>query len=190
MSHSTIDRVVDAEWRMFARVRSARYASCQTAPDKFKAIRSSLFATWTQPMLESYLCDLERADSKGRNLLAEKYARMDDQIPPLSESPLIDIIVTIESNWHEELGRNYPALYERCCRGMDETGDGRNFGVYLGCELETYGERTLQLYFENIGQAVATDRNLAVEALECLVRKNGYRDLAHAESVIEGGEPA
>lgn len=188
MSDSTIDRVLDAEWRMFARVRSARHAPCQSAPDKFKAIRASLFATWTRPMLDSYLGDLERADSRGRNLLAEKYARMDDQIPRLSESPLIDIIVTIESNWHEELRRNYPALYDRCCRGMDETGDGRNFGVYLGCELETYGDRTLELYFENIGAAVAAGRNLAVEALECLVRRNGYRDLDHAERVIEGGD--
>jgi hypothetical protein len=180
--------VLDAEWRMFVRVRSARHAPCQNAPDNFKAIRSSIFETWTQPMLESYIDDLERAESSGRNLLAEKYARMNNQIPPLSDSPLIDVIVTIESNWQEDLGRRYPALYRRCCRSMDETGDGRNFGVYLGCELETYGDRTLRLYFENIESAVAENRNLAVGALERLVRKNGYRDLDHAESVLACGE--
>lgn len=70
---------------------------------------------------------------------------------------------------------------------MDETGDGRNFGIYLGCELETYGDRTLQLYFENIEMAIATNRNLAVEALERLARKNGYLNLEHAESVLDGG---
>lgn len=139
-------------------------------------------------MLESYLNDLLEADSKGRNLLAEKYARMDNQIPPLSNNPLIDIIVTIEGNWQEELERRYPALYRRCCRSMDETGDGRNFGVYLGCELETYSNHTLKLYFANIETALAANRNLAVEALHQLVLKNGFRDLDHAEAVLKNGE--
>lgn len=172
---------------MFVGVRSAQDAPCQRAPDNFKSIRSSLFEIWTEPMLQSYLSDLERAESVGRNLLAEKYARMDNQIPPLSNNPLIDIVVTIESNWQEDLARRYPALYNRCCRSMDETGDGRNFGIYLGCELETYGDRTLQLYFENIEMAIVTNRNLAVEALERLARKNGYLNLEHAESVLDGG---
>lgn len=185
MSTTLLDHVLEAEWRMFVRVRSARHAPCQSAPDNFKTIRSSLFETWTQEMLASYLADLEQAEAEGRNLLAEKYARMDNLIPPLSNSPLIDIIVTMESNWQEELERRYPALYRRCCRSMDETGDGRNFGIYLGCELETYGDHTLQLYFENIEAAIAANRNLAVEALHRLVRMNGYRDLDHAESVLE-----
>ncbi|MCK9988620.1 MAG: hypothetical protein AzoDbin1_05092 [Azoarcus sp.] len=190
MNSYLLDRVLEAEWQMFVRVRSARHAPCQSAPDNFKTIRSSLFETWTRPMLASYLADLEQAEAVGRNLLAEKYARMDDLIPPLSDSPLIDIIVTMESNWQEELGRRYPALYRRCCRSMDETGDGRNFGIYLGCELETYGDHTLQLYFENIEAAVAANRNLALEALQRLVCKNGYRDLDHAESVLKYGETA
>lgn len=184
MNKLLIDLVLDAEWQMFVSVRSARPAACQRAPDNFKAIRSSLFATWTPPMLDSYLDDLDRAASSGRNLLAEKYARMDNLIPPLSESPLIDMIVTIENNWQDSLRQEYPALYRRCCRSMDETGDGRNFGVYLGCELETYGDLTLRLYFENVATAVSEKRNLAVEALERLVRKQGYRDLAHAERVL------
>ncbi|MCK0511497.1 DUF4125 family protein [Aromatoleum buckelii] len=185
-----LDLVLEAEWQMFVRVRSARHAPCQSAPDNFKTIRSSLFETWTQAMLTSYLADLEQAEAVGRNLLAEKYARMDNLVPPLSNSPLIDIIVTMESNWQEELQGRYPALYRRCCRSMDETGDGRNFGIYLGCELETYGDHTLQLYFENIEAALAGNRNLAVEALRRLVCKNGYRDLDHAESVLKSGEAA
>ncbi|NMF88966.1 DUF4125 family protein [Aromatoleum petrolei] len=190
MSASLLDHVLEAEWQMFVRVRSARHAPCQSAPGNFKTIRSSLFETWTRPMLASYLADLELAESVGRNLLAEKYARMDNLIPPLSKNPLIDMIVTVESNWQEELERRYPALYRRCCRSMDETGDGRNFGIYLGCELETYSDQTLELYFENIEAAVSANRNLAVEALHRLVCKNGYRDLNHAESVLKHGETA
>lgn len=171
---------------MFVEVRSTQYAPCQSAPDNFKTIRASLFEVWTEVMLQSYLGDLEQAESEGRNLLSEKYARMDNQIPPLSNNPLIDIVVTIESNWQEDLARRYPALYRRCCRSMDETGDGRNFSTYLSCELETYGDRTLQLYFENVEIAIATNRNLAVETLERLARKHGYRNLEHAESVLDG----
>jgi hypothetical protein len=184
VSSKLLARVLEAEWQMFVRVRSARPAACQSAPDNFKTIRASLFETWTEAMLASYLGDLEEAEAQGRNLLSEKYARMDNLIPPLSNNPLIDIIVTIESNWQEDLQQRYPALYQRCCRGMDETGDGRNFGVYLGCELETYGEQTLQLYFDNLGAALAAGRNLAIEALQRLVRKNGYDSLEHAESEL------
>ena len=118
MNPSLLDQVLEAEWKMFVRVKSDRYASCQSAPNNFKTIRSSLFETWTQSMLASYLADLKQAEGDGRNLLAEKYARMDNLIPPLSNSPLIDIIVTVESNWQEELENRYPALYRRCCRSI------------------------------------------------------------------------
>lgn len=179
-----LDEVLEMEWQMFVRVKSARHAPCQSAPDNFKMIRSSLFETWTEQMLESYLDDLRQAKVEQRNLLTEKYARMDNLIPPLSNNPLIRVIVAIENAWQNELRLLYPALYQRCCRSMDQTGDGKNFSIYLGCELETYGDRTLELYYENLTAALEQDRNLAIESLQRLVLKNGYRDLAHAEQEL------
>lgn len=170
---------------MFVHVKSAQHAPCQSAPDNFKMIRSSLFETWTGEMLSSYLDDLREAQTYSRNLLTEKYARMDNLIPPLTNNPLIGKIVAIESEWQSELNRRFPALYRRCCRSMDQTGDGKNFSIYLGCELETYGDRTLQLYFENLTNAKDQNRNLAIESLQRLVCKNGYRDLAHAEQELD-----
>lgn len=137
-------------------------------------------------MLAAYLETLERAIALGRNPLAEKYARMDGLIPPLSENPLIPSIVAIEERWQAALQARYPVLYHRCCRSRAPTGDGRNFSVYLRCELETYGERTIQLYYENVELADAVGRNLAIEALDRLVEQYGYTSLEQAEQVLAG----
>lgn len=184
MKHALLEKILDLEWDMFVRVRSDRNAPCQTAPDNFRQIRGSLFEMWPDAMLASYLDDLTQARACGRNLLTEKYARMDQLIEPLSANPVIDKILEIENKWQVELQELYPALYRRCCRKMDSTGNGSNFSVYLRCELETYGDPTLALYYQNVKNAEDEKRNLAQEALDSLVRKSNYRDLAHAESCM------
>lgn len=186
MTETLVAHVLDREWELFQRVHSARPVRCQSAPASFRTIRGSLFDLWTGEMLAAYLEALERAVAQGRNPLAEKYARMDGLIPPLSEAPLIDAIVAVEERWQAELQARYPALYQRCCRSRAPTGDGRNFSVYLRCELETYGERTVQLYHENVERADAAGRNLAIEALDHLVVRSGYASLEQAEQVLSG----
>jgi hypothetical protein len=143
-----------------------------------------VFDVWTDEMLESYLEQLNGAKAKGRNLLTEKYARMDNLIPPLTDNPLIADIVGISYRWQLELQERYPALYMRCCRGTDPTGDGSNFSVYLSGELETYGDRTVNLYYQNVKNAEEESRNLSLEALQRLVQKSGYADLEDAESCL------
>lgn len=179
-----LERVLDLEWEMFVRVKSDRPASCQSAPDKFRAIRGSVFSTWTADMLEAYLLQLMGAKAQGRNLLTEKYARMDNLIPPLTEDPLIDDIIDINVYWQFELQKTFPELCRRCCRGVNDASAGSNFSVYSRGELETYGERTLKLYYQNVLSAYEQNRNLTAEALLGLVQKSGYRDLEHAESCM------
>jgi len=183
-----LEHVLDMEWEMFVSVKSAEPASCQSSPDKFRAIRGSVFEMWSDNMLASYLIQLSVAKMQGRNLLTEKYARMDNSIPPLSESPYIDEIVEISELWQNELQENYPALYKRCCRTLEPVGDGRNFSVYLRSELETYGDNTLELYHERVKNAYDQKRNLSIEALRHLIEKSGYRDLKHAESCLSGDD--
>jgi hypothetical protein len=177
-----VEQIVELEWTMFIRVKSDRPAPCQSAPDNFKTIRGSIFDIWTDEMLGSYLNDLIVANEQGRNLLTEKYARMDNLVEPLSTNPVIEKIVAIECKWQEEIQNNYPALYEQCCRRTDPTGDGSNFSVYLQSELETYSDHTLGLYYDNVKNADDTQKNLALDALQRLVQKSGYTDLAHAEN--------
>lgn len=85
MKTELLEQVLDREWRMFVRVRSANPAPCQSAPANFRAIRGSLFEMWSEAMLKAYLENLEEAQARGRNLLSEKYARMDNLIPALSD---------------------------------------------------------------------------------------------------------
>jgi len=132
-------------------------------------------------MLSSYEEDLQRAKQQGRNLLTEKYARMDDVIPPLTINPLIEVIVDIETDWQRQLENLYPALFVRCCRQTDRDGNGSDFSIYLRGELETYSETTLDLYYDNVKAALSEGRNLAIEALEQLVTTAGYWDLFEAE---------
>jgi len=183
--HELVEYVLDLEWEMFSAVNSgSQPASCQSSPRKFRAIRSSVFQIWSKEMLACYLIQLSAAQAEGRNLLAEKYARMDNLIPPLTDSPYLDGIVEISEIWQRELEAKYPALYRRCCRTMEPTADGKNFSVYLRCELETYGENTLVLYYENLTRACEQNRNLSIEALKLLVENSGYMNLEHAESCI------
>ena len=180
-----IEQVLDIELYMFQRVRSAAPAPCQSVPDNFRKIRGSIYEMWTKEMLQSYLNDLQVAQKKGRNLVTEKYARMDNLIPPLSTNPLIDKIVEIEANWQEELKTKYPAIYNRMCRSTNPAQDGSNFSVYLKGELETYSDNTLELYYKNIKNALEKGKNLAMLALERLVKKGGYNDLEHAENMLK-----
>lgn len=180
-----INQVLDIEWDMFQRVKGAEPAACQTQPDAFKDIRRSIYETWTEEMAESYLEDLELARKNGRNLLTEKYARMDGIIPRINVNPMIDLIVTIEEEWQEEIRNGYPAVYNQVCRNVSSAQDGSNFEVYLRSELETYGNKTIELYLEHIKNSRQNGENLAMTSLQQLVAKSGYRDLDHAESSLK-----
>ena len=179
-----VKQIVELEWAMFIRVKSDRPAPCQNAPENFKTIRESIFDIWTDEMLGSYLNDLIIANEQGRNLMTEKYARMDNLVDPLSTNPVIEKIVAIECKWQQEIQNNYPALYEQCCRRTDPTGDGSDFSVYLQSELETYSDHTLGLYYDNVKNADDSLKNLAMDALHRLVQKSGYKDLTHAEDYL------
>ncbi|OQY10948.1 MAG: hypothetical protein B6I30_07950 [Desulfobacteraceae bacterium 4572_187] len=181
-----IEQILNIEWEMFRRVRSAAPANCQQAPEAFRKIRGSIFQTWTEEILEPYLDDLRAAKKMGRNLPEEKYARMDNLIPPLNVHPLIEKIVAIEAAWQDELKKKYPAIYNRMCRSTDPAGNGSNFSVYLRCELETYGNNTLKAYHEHVRNASEKGENLSLTALELLLQKGGYRDLLHAENCLSG----
>ncbi len=178
---SLISEILNIEWIMFQCVKGENPAVCQTMPDKFRKIRGSIFKVWSPEALESYLSDLKDARRKGRNLLTEKYARMDNRIPPLSNNPLIEEIVKIETRWQEELRHKYPMVYEVMCRRTSPTSDGSNFSIYLKSELETYGVQTIELYLRKVKEAQKIDVNLAVESLEILVKEGGFSNIMHAE---------
>jgi hypothetical protein len=102
----------------------------------------------------------------------------------LSNNPLITVIVEIETQWQEELRWKYPVLYKRTARTTFPTGNGSNFSIYLRSELETYSDRTIDLYYDNVKKAVDQGTNLAISSLEILLKKQGFRDIDHAEGYL------
>ena len=183
-----IDEILNLEWAMFQKVKGENPASCQQMPDKFKKIRGSLFSVWSQEALASYLTDLQMAIDKDVNFLTQKYALMDSRISPLKTGPEIKSkikeIVAIETEWQKEIQRKFPVLFKRMARSTNPTGDGSNFSIYLACELETYSENTINLYYLNITNAVESQTNLAVESLRILLKKEGYESIDHAERYL------
>ena len=167
-----VNNIIEIELDMFQRVRTAEPSLCKDQPETFKAMRGMTHSVLSTETLESYLDDLQKAKAKGRNLLTEKYARMDNRIPPLKTNPIIDNIVKLESCWMRELSEKYPHSFK---------GGSGSFQVYLSSELETYSDETLMLYFEDVSKAQREGRNLAEERYTKLFQQIGYSSIAEVE---------
>jgi len=105
---------------------------------------------WSEATLESYLSDLEEAKEAGRNLMTEKYARMENLITSLDPEvpPLLDKIVEAECKWVEELLQKYPGTkLARPIYSWQDTPYATSSETYSRGELATYSKRTLELYW-------------------------------------------
>lgn len=173
-----IEKILEIEMKMFLATPSREHAVCQDSPDGFILTRGSVFELWSEEALDSYLEDIRQAEADHRNLMAEKYARMENLIPCLNINPAIDEIVKIETAWQDEVRARYPHLMD----GRPETGICKaEFDVYLRCELETYSRRTLKRVLENDHEYLKRGVNQAEEKYRLIVRKLGYSSLEEAE---------
>ena len=149
-----ISEILEIEWEMFTSVQARdRSASCQEDPESFRIIRAANFLTWSDTTLASYLNDLRMARAKGRNLMTEKYARMEGLIPPLNPEgmPLIDRIVRKECLWAEDFVKKTPgARLARPIYARDDAPGVVSSETYSRAELETYSTRTLDFYYSDI----------------------------------------
>jgi len=157
-----ISKIIDKELKMFQAVKNrGEVASCQKQPAAFRLMRFMTHAVQTVEFLESYLNDLNLAIADGRNFMTEKYALMEGLIPPLNTEPCIDEITRIECAWQEEMDKKYPELVQK--------ENNNIFWLYLRSELQTLSSQTLNLYYNNINQALKEGRNLVVERYEILM---------------------
>jgi len=168
-----LDEIVAIELRMFMAVLTPGPSACQENPEALKLMRRGSFSVLSTETLESYLGDLQEAMEDGRNLMELKYARIDNLVPPLSASPLIGKIVEIEAAWMEELAGRYPLSF----KGRAEY----SAGIYLRSELETYSDRTLELYFSDVSTAAGAGRNLTEERYTYIFKQIGYDSIADME---------
>lgn len=159
-----LDEIIAREWKMFqATPNEGGVASCQQRPETFRMMRRMAHSVHGPEFLKSYLDDLREAESVGRNLMLEKYARMDNLIPPISESPLLDYISNQEADFMDEAARKYPDRIRN--------DDRHKFKNYLRSELETLSPKSLELYAAELKNAVAEGRNPVCERHEWLIEQ-------------------
>ncbi len=168
-----VEDVVEREWEMMRAVVSDGRSLCQERPGTFRAMREMSHSVLSRDTLASYLGDLRNAQVAGRNLVTEKYARMEGQIPPVSDCPLIPRIVAIESAWMSELCAAFPLTFQAAAG---------NFARYASCELETYSDTTLTLLYRDVLGAREARRNLVRERYQSLFEKLGQGTLADVEA--------
>ena len=149
-----IDGIVQLEWAAFDKARNeGGRASCQNDWDTFSIMRQSQYQTWPDALLESYLGDLQDATARGWNMIAEKYARMEeytapeayakirDLLPPRSDMnrAIIDQIAAIQVQWMEEFAAQYPRMAgnARSIHASEDTEWNTSYETYLKGELGT-----------------------------------------------------
>jgi len=167
-----IGKIVEIELEMFRTVNSSVHSPCQDQLQTFKMMRWMHHSVMPEAFLNSYLKDLQAAEHAGRNFMVEKYARMENRIPPLKESEDIKYIVDVEMNWMREVASKYPTTFG---------GSGQGFSDYLSCELETLSDATLEKFRDVVGKAKKDRRNLVEERYDNLFKRIGYKSLADRE---------
>lgn len=193
------EEITKLEWQQFQLTQNeGGRANCQEDWQTFHIMRMSQFLTWPLDLQESYKKDLERADSNGRNLITEKYARMMEStapeifertikpyIKPISEprkSEQEKIILT-QVKWADDFRNRYThlGLAMRVLKTSEDTEENTSFETYLRGELSTYSAETFAKYKAFIEDLTAKNLNLTQMIITNTVRMYGYDSLEAAD---------
>jgi hypothetical protein len=164
-----INQILDIELGWFLTVNPTITAKCQENPEAFKLMRRDGFEIWSEETLALYLEHLIQAKNEERNLVREKYAKMQELIPCEIESSAITENVAIQERWQKETRDNYPGIFRE--------GTGAGFARYLRCELDTYSQAVLNSYLKDIKAALLEGRNPVIETYDRIARKLGHSSL-------------
>jgi len=167
-----ISQIIEIELDMFQNVRNMNPSSCKEHPNAFKLMREMGHIALSKETLESYYEDLKKAKSENRNLMTEKYAKMTYQSLKSKSNKRIEEIVSVESEWLKSLSTKFPHIILH----KDDY-----FKSYLTSELETYSQKTLKLYYNDIITSKENRINLARIKYEYLVNSLGYDSIEEAE---------
>lgn len=180
--------ILALEWEMFQAVPTNQRYHCQEDPESFRLHRKAQFAAWSVPTLESYLHDLRQAKAAGRNLLAIKYARMEDLIPCENFSPRIETILNLAVEGQKQFIAKYP-LVMKGGRSLDKAEDATgltSFATYLRGELETYSDTTLGLLLADMLMLQNSGSSLSEEIYSYLAEQWGFASIDDLEKSLQG----
>ena len=185
-----VDEVLELEWEMFTNVQNeGSRASCQDDRYTFQIMRSSQFAVWNQPALESWKQDLLGAKAADANLMTEKYGyMMEDTAPEAFEKirellpelsgekrKLVEELTGWQVQWREMAEVLYPEFGQqgRVLRKEDARCGETSLETYAKGELSTYSVGTLQLLKAHFQELVAAGVNPGLEILRETMRQYG-----------------
>ena len=198
-NHTIAEEITRLEWQQFQLTENeGGRANCQGDWQTFHIMRMSQFLTWQLDLQESYRQDLERANSDGRNLITEKYARMmESTAPEIFErtikpyiKPILEPrkseqekIILTQVKWADDFRNRYPHLgfAMRVLKTSEDTAENTSFETYLRGELSTYSAETFAKYKTFIEDLTAKNLNLTQMIIENTVHMYGYDSLEAAE---------
>ncbi len=207
-----IKKIVRLEYKMFREIHTDKQGEkCQERENTFILERKSYFKTWSNPTLLSYLNGLEDAIIEGRNLLREKYLKMDRSLnkdakeahlkrgyersktqcdiegPPDSSNALDEehkILIQKIVQIESKWQNELRERYPNIFKTKRMRNEGLNFEKYLKSELETYPPLTIEYYFQDVSNAEKEGRNLALEGYEYMFKELNYCSLEEANQKI------
>lgn len=198
-SEKLAEEITQLEWNQFQLTENeGGRANCQGNWTTFRIMRMSQFLAWPLDLQESYKQDLERANSNGRNLITEKYARMMESTAPkifeLTIKPYIkpileprksaqEKIISVQVEWASDFRNRYPhlGLAMRVLKTSEDTAENTSFETYLRGELSTYSDATFAKYQRFVNNLRAENLNLTQMIIANTVRMYGYDSLEAAE---------
>ncbi len=193
------EEITKLEWQQFQLTQNeGGRANCQEDWQTFHIMRMSQFLTWPLDLQESYKKDLERANSNGRNLITEKYARMmESTAPEIFErtikpyiKPILEPrkneqekIILTQVKWADDFRNRYThlGLAMRVLKTSEDTEENTSFETYLRGELSTYSAETFAKYKAFIEDLTAKNLNLTQMIITNTVHMYGYDSLESAE---------
>lgn len=193
-----VNYIVQLEWEAFDKVQNeGGRAGCQDDWTTFEIMRKSQYEAWPDTLLESYIVDFETANSRGWNLIAEKYARMEKTTAPEAyekikellpmhteaQDALIEQIVAIQVAMMEDMADKYPKMAgnARTIHTSEDTPWNTSYETYLRGELGTYSEETLAVYGRFVANVAREGGNLAYMIMSNTARLYGYDSVDSCE---------
>ena len=182
---------------MFERVQNeGGRADCQDNRPMFETMRASQFLTWDEDTLNSYLKDLEEAESCGRNLLAEKYAFMMEDTDPEGferikdavKAPgknallLIHEIMDIYMRQTQDFMESFPGFLKKSRPVYTkDSGPVTSIETYMRGELKTYSENTLGLLLLHMKDMEDQGLSMVYEIYRQTAKAYGFGSVEEAE---------
>ena len=168
-----LEKILAAELDSFRSVPTCGPNQCLEHPQAFKLHRKAQFSIFSTQTLTSYLEDLALARKHNQNLMAYKYARMDNLIPRVNDSRLVEEVASIMIEWQLQLEEKYPEIMKRARPVTSEQNNSfeTSFETYLKAELETYSEQTLNLLHQDLSKLKAEGKNGSEEVYRYLVKE-------------------